>query len=64
MTLPDAEEINCSGGATDGTSFVVEYKLKTAYRTYMYDNPDVAKCNEAKRMLEINKIIDEEFYNR
>jgi len=64
LTLPDAEEINCSAGATDGMSYVVEYNLKNTYRTYMYDNPDYAKCDEAKRMLEINKIIAEEFYKR
>lgn len=64
LTLPDAKEINCSGGATDGMSYVVEYNLKNTYRTYLYDNPDYAKCDEAKRMLQINKIIAEEFYKR
>ncbi len=64
LTLPDAEEINCSSVSPDGTSFVVEYKLKNTYRTYLYDNPNPAKCDEAKRMLEISKIIAEEFYKR
>lgn len=64
LTLPSATEINCSGDTLDGISYVVEYKLKNTYRTYMYDNPDNAKCDEAKRMLEINKIIAEEFYKR
>ena len=64
LTLPDAKEINCEGGATDGISFVVEYNSQNTYRTYMYDNPNVAKCEEAKRMIEIVKIIREEFYNR
>jgi hypothetical protein len=62
LTLPDAEEIKCSGNAVDGTSYVVEYNFENSYRTYMYDNPDYAKCAEAKQMLEINKIIDKEFY--
>jgi hypothetical protein len=62
LTLPDADEIKCSGNAFDGTSYVVEYNLGNSYRTYMYDNPDYAKCDEAKQMLTINKIIDEEFY--
>jgi hypothetical protein len=64
LNLPDAEKINCSGNATDGFSYVVEYKLQNKYRTYMYDNPDVANCNEAKQMVNINKIIAEEFYKR
>ena len=62
LTLPDAGKINCSANMNDGFSYVVEYKLKNAYRTYMYDNPDDAECDEAKRMVEINKIIADEFY--
>ena len=64
LTLPDAEKIDCSGNTTDGFSYVVEYKLQNKYRTYMYDNPEYAKCNEAKQMVNINKIITEEFYKR
>lgn len=64
LTLPDAEEINCSGDALDGMSYVVEYNLKNTYRTYLYDNPNYAKCSEAKQMIKINKIIAEEFYKR
>jgi hypothetical protein len=62
LILPDAEKINCISGVTDGMSYIVEYKLKNTYRTYMYDNPEHAECEEAKRMLKINKIIGEEFY--
>jgi hypothetical protein len=62
LTLPDAAEIKCSGNALDGTSYVVEYNFENSYRTYMYDNPDYAKCGQAKQMLTINKIIDDEFY--
>jgi hypothetical protein len=64
LTLPDAEKINCSGNTVDGFSYVVEYKLKNTYRTYMYDNPEYAKCDEAKQMVKINRIIAEEFYKR
>ena len=64
LTLPDAEKIDCRGGALDGMSYVVQYKLKNTYRTYMYDNPNYAKCDEAKQMIEINRIIAEEFYKR
>jgi len=27
----------------------------------MYENPDYARCNEAKRMIQIGDIISEEF---
>ncbi len=64
LTLPDAEKINCSGHTIDGFSYVVEYKLRNTYRAYMYDNPQNAKCDEAKQMIEINQIIAEEFYKR
>ena len=64
LTLPSATDINCSGNTLDGFSYVIEYKLKNKYRTYMYDNPEYAKCDEAKQMVKINKIIAEEFYER
>lgn len=64
LTLPDAEGINCSGETLDGMSYVVEYNISNSYRTYMYDNPHNAKCVEAKQMLEINKIIIDEYYKR
>lgn len=64
FTLPSPTDINCSGNAFDGFTYVIEYKLNNKYRTYMYDNPEYAKCDEAKRMVKINKIIAEEFYKR
>ena len=45
----------------DGMSYVVEYNRDGSYRTYMYDNPDNAKCDEAKRMIKIGNMIAEEF---
>ncbi len=64
LTLLAAEKIDCSGNTVDGFSYVVEYKLQNKYRTYMYDNPEYAKCDEAKQIVKINKIIAEEFYKR
>jgi hypothetical protein len=61
LTLPDASAIGCSGGLNDGMSYVVEYNRDGVYRTYMYENPDYARCDEAKRMIEIGSIISEEF---
>jgi hypothetical protein len=61
LTLPDAAGIGCSAGVTDGMSYVVEFNREGIYRTYMYDNPDYAKCYEAKQMIAIGNLISEEF---
>jgi hypothetical protein len=61
LTLPDALAIGCSTQIFDGMSYVVEINKDQNYRTYLYDNPDHAKCSEAKQMLEIGGIIAEEF---
>ncbi len=64
LTLPDAKSINCNAGATDGFSYVVELKKGNNYRTYMYENPNpnsTNKCREANQILEIDKIIVQEF---
>ena len=61
LSLPDAFAIECSPMINDGMSYVVEYNRNGIYRTYLYDNPDYAKCNEAKRMINIGNIIAEEF---
>lgn len=61
LTLPDAEEANCRVGGLDGVGYIVELNTNKTYRTYMYDNPDYAKCREAKQMVEIADIMDEEF---
>ena len=61
LKLPDAAAIDCRGGALDGVSYVVETNMNASYRTYLYDNPQVAKCQEAKQMMEINRILYDEF---
>lgn len=61
LSLPDAFGIECSPMDVDGMSYVVEYNRDGIYRTYMYDNPENAKCDEAKRMIKIGNIIAEEF---
>jgi hypothetical protein len=61
LSLPDASAIGCSSMINDGMSYVVEYNNKGTYRTYLYDNPDYAKCNEAKRMIQIGNLISVEF---
>ena len=61
LTLPDASAIGCSAGALDGMSYVVEFNSKRTYRTYLYDNPGYAQCNEAKQMIKIGNIVSDEF---
>ena len=45
----------------DGMSYVVEFNSNGTYRTYLYDNPGYAKCDEAKQMIKIANIVSEEF---
>ncbi|HEY9402010.1 MAG TPA: hypothetical protein VIQ24_04915 [Pyrinomonadaceae bacterium] len=61
LTLPDASEIQCNFPALDGAGYVVEINLNKTYRTYGYSNPTLAKCEEAKQILRIEEIIEEEF---
>jgi len=61
LSLPDATAIGCEGGVLDGVSYVVEISNDRSYRTYMYDNPQFAKCKEAKQMIEIADLFDDEF---
>ncbi len=61
LTLPDAAGIQCKAGVLDGIGYIVEVNKDKAYRTYMYDNPQHAKCDEAKQMIKIANIIEEEF---
>lgn len=61
LILPDSDETKCAPGALDGGGFVVEVIANQKYRTYRYANPQFADCDEAKRILNIEKIITEEF---
>lgn len=61
LTLPDASELHCKPDALDGIGYVVETNVNRVYRTYRYSNPQLAGCDEAKQMIEIAKIIADEF---
>lgn len=61
LSLPDASEVNCDVGGLDGISTVIETNTDNAYRTYRYDMPAVAKCNEDKNISAMADIIFEEF---
>lgn len=62
LKLPDATTIRCRNPLIkDGTSYVVEINMDNTYRTYLYDNPNFSKCDEATRMIKIADVIAEEF---
>jgi hypothetical protein len=61
MSLVDASEVNCGEGGLDGISVVVETSIGHTYRTYMYPNPMLEKCSQAKQIMKIAEIIGEEF---
>lgn len=61
LTLPDAASLQCNSYVNDGTTYVVEVNVDHAYRAYMYDNPDSARCKEAKQMISLGEIIANEF---
>ena len=61
LILPDAAEIQCRAGILDGMGYVVELSKDRTYRTYMYDNPQYANCDDAKQMIKIADIIQDEF---
>lgn len=60
LTLPDASEVDCNVFAFDGSGFIVETNVNRIYRTYLYDNPLDAKCDQAKRLLNLIRIVNEE----
>jgi hypothetical protein len=61
LDLPDADSVGCRVHGFDGFSYVVETNVNKTYRTYLYDNPPYAKCDEAKRVLAISAAISDEF---
>jgi hypothetical protein len=60
LTLPDGS-VNCKTEALDGIGYVVETNVNRRYRTYMYGNPSLANCDEAKQIIMIEAILAEEF---
>jgi hypothetical protein len=61
LSIPDASQVGCNVGGLDGTVFVFEIYANGTYRNYMYDNPAFADCAEARQVLKLISIIDEEF---
>jgi hypothetical protein len=61
LALPDGSKLPCHSSVLDGGGYVVEANLDATYRTYRYDHPRSADCDEAKRIVLIEEIISEEF---
>jgi len=68
LILPDGGELpKCIPGVTDGISYAVETNMNRTYRAYAYFNPwydrppVYRRCNEARQMILIGKILGEEF---
>lgn len=61
LTLPDASQVDCNVMGRDGIAFIVETNVNRTYRTYLYDDPTYAKCDEAKRLLKLIDIVNQEF---
>lgn len=61
LTLPDASQNDCILGGKDTTWFVFETNVNRKYRTYAYEQPEMAECDEAKRMVKLVGILSHEF---
>jgi hypothetical protein len=61
LTLPDSPHPRCSSGALDGVGYIVETNVNRTYRTYMYGNPRLMKCPEAKQMVQLEQTLGDEF---
>ena len=61
LTLPDSPRPQCPTEALDGISYIVETNVNRTYRTYMYSNPKLMKCPEAKQILRIEETLGDEF---
>lgn len=61
LTLPDSPRAHCHNEALDGIGYIVETNVDRKYRTYRYGNPQWMKCSEAKQMIELEKMIADEF---
>ena len=61
LTLPDESMTKCKADVLDGVSYVVETNFNRKYRTFRYGNPQLASCDEARRIRSIETILSEQF---
>jgi hypothetical protein len=58
LTLPDDQTLGEKAQAKEGFSYVVEINDGGQYRIYDYDTPEHQRWPEAKKMVEIAKILN------
>ena len=61
LTIPDNRSAQCTTEALDGVSYVVETNVNRKYRTYMYSNPQLMKCSDAKQIVRLEETLRNEF---
>lgn len=61
LTIVDASELNCDDAGKDTIVYFVETNVNGTYRPYSYSNLDAAKCEDAKKMIQVLKVLNEEF---
>ena len=61
LKLPDASVIGCGEVGLDGFGVIIETHFENTYRTYMYPDPTLEQCFEAKQIVKIVDLILTEF---
>jgi hypothetical protein len=61
LSIPDSDQTKCHTEVLDGVAFVIETNVSGAYRMFRYSNPQLAVCDEAKRVMSLENIIADEF---
>ncbi len=61
LALPDSSQLGKEVVFPDGESYVVEVNTNNTYRTYRYGAPERQSWAEAKRMLNIVAVLNQEF---
>jgi hypothetical protein len=56
LSLKQCDDL--SGGADTGC-YVIEYKIKNQYRTFVFEAPETSTCPDAKKALKIVKLFSE-----
>jgi len=64
LNLPDEENIIDSYMVLDGSVYIVEICNNMGYRCYHYTNPDLYEVEEAKKMMKIIEIINNEIISK
>ncbi len=61
FTIPDAETVNAHNPYPDAPVTVIETKTNESYRAVMYNGLDTAEKTEARKVLNICRVLEKEF---